>query len=101
MKLLIIADSPVFDGKKREYVEISNKKKPINQSRKKWWIEEYYDKGYWSLCREIDKDKIAEFRFRAIGRHKDIEELKAFVWLKDEKCEEFLFSAIEMEIVNL
>lgn len=101
MKLLIIADSPVFDGKKREYVEISNKKKPIAQSRKNWWIEEYYDKGYWSLYREIDKDKIVEFRFRAIGRHKEIEELKAFVWLKDEKCEEFLFSAIEMEIVNL
>lgn len=101
MKLLIIANSPVFDGRKREYVEITNKKKPINRSRKNWRIEEYYDKGYWSLCREVDKDKVAEFRFRAMGRLKTIEELKGFVWLKDEKCEEFLFSAIEMEIVNL
>lgn len=101
MKLLIITDRQMFDGKKREYIEISGRGKPINKSSKKWRMEEYFDKGYWALCRKIDKDKIAEFRFSAKGMLKEIKELKGIIWLGDEKYEVFPFSALEMEIVKL
>ena len=101
MKLIIVADRQMFDGKLSEAIEISAKRKPINKSSENWWIEEYFENGYWALCREIDVDKIAEFRFRAVGMHKEIEELKGIIWLDYEKYEEFLFSAIEMEDVKL
>lgn len=101
MKIIIVADRQMFNGKLSEAIEVSGKRKPINESSKSWWIEEHFDKEYWALCRKIDKDKIAEFRFRAIDRYKEIEELKGVIWLGDEKYEEFLFSAIEMEDVKL
>lgn len=101
MKLLIVADRKVFNGKKGEVIEISGKRKPINASSESWWIEECFDRGYWALCKVIDEDSIAEFRFRAIGMHKEIEELKGIIWFRDEKYEEFLFSAMEMETVKL
>lgn len=101
MKLIVVADRPLFHGKLSEAIQMSRKKKPINESSKDWWVEKCFEKGYWALCREIDKDKIAEFRFRSIGKSKEIEELKGIIWLGDEKYDEFSFSAIEVEDVKL
>lgn len=96
MKLKIVADKAVFDGKTFDVIELSGKKLPINQSKFVWWIEEYFECGFWSLCRGIGDEKIVELRFRSEGYHKEIEELKGIVWIEDEVYEDFLFSAIEL-----
>ena len=95
MKLRIIADLPVFNGKTSETLEVSGKKKPINESSKYWFIEEHFDECFWALCREIGEDVVLEFRFSLIGRHRDIEELIGVIYIKDEVFDTFLFSAIE------
>lgn len=96
MKLKIVADRAVFNGRTSEVIELSGKKLPINQSKDIWWIEEYFECGFWSLCRGLGDWKIVELRFRSEGRHKEIEELKGIVWVDEEVYEDFLFSAIEL-----
>lgn len=100
MKLRIVADIPVFNGKTSETLELSGKKKPINRSSKNWWVEEHFDEGFWALCREVSEDEVIEFRFRAIGRSKELEELIAIKCLKDEVFTIFFFSAIEEDDIN-
>lgn len=100
MKLRIVADLPVFNGKTSETLELSGKKKPINGSTKNWWIEEHFDECFWALCREVSEDEVLEFRFRSIGRHMEIEELIGIIYLQDEVYTTFFFSAIEEDDVN-
>lgn len=97
MKLRIVADLPVFNGKTSETIELSGKKKPINASSKSWWIEEHFDEDFWALCREMNENEVLEFRFRAIGMHKELEELIGIICIEDEVFAPFLFSAIEAD----
>lgn len=100
MKLRIVADLPVFNGKTSETIEVSGKKKPINESSKNWWVEECFDKCFWALCREVSEEEVLEFRFRSIGRHKEMEELIGIICLRDEVFTTFFFSAIEEDDIN-
>ncbi len=96
MKIKIVADRAVFNGKTYDVIEVSAKKKPINQSSFLWWIEDYFEDGYWALCRPIANGEIVELRFKAVGYHREIEEIKGVVSSIDEPCYDFLFSAIEI-----
>ena len=45
MKLIVVADRPLFHGKLSEAIQMSRKKKPLNESSKNWWVEECFEEG--------------------------------------------------------
>ena len=96
MKLRIIADKPIFNGRSVEDIELSGKHRPINGTREHWWLEDHFVAGFWSLLRKCNFGKTIELRFRAEGRFRSIEELRGYTYKEDCLYEEFLFSVIEL-----
>lgn len=96
MKLRIIADKPVFNGRSVEDIELSGKHRPINDTMLIWDSEDHFEKGYWSLLRRCYPNRKVELRFRTDGRFRSIEELRGIVYKEGWLSEDFLFSVIEL-----
>lgn len=96
MKLRILADKAVFNGRSVEVIELSYKHKPINDSGMIWEVENHFEAGFWSLIRRCYPNRKVELRFRSDGRFRSIEELQGIVYKEGWLSEEFMFSVVEL-----
>lgn len=96
MKLRIIADKPVFNGRSVETIELSGKRKPINHSELIWEREDHFEAGFWALLRKDYLGRTIELRFRSDGRYRPIEELRGVKYKDGWYYEDFMFSVIQL-----